>query len=224
MIVIAAHSRIDYTVDLLNSINGTIDLNERVLIVCTCPLQLEFIDSVKQLIENSNYTFDIDYTITSYSGYDSGAYIWAYQNYHDDYYIFLQDSVRANHLDWFTKFKSFRHDMTINTWCFFTINDEDIHTKFFIEKINGRKSLNGAMGIFGPIFQISRTALDLIDQKFNLTKFIPSNKVEATAMERGWAYLADATGLQVNDIDGYYSRNESDYRHKSLTKYFKDRN
>jgi len=223
MIVIAAYNKIDYTVDLLNSINGTVNLNERVLIVCTCPLKLEFIDSVKQLVENSNYTFNIDYTVTPYSGYDSGAYIWAYQNYYDDYYIFLQDSIRVNHLDWFTRFKSFRHNMTINTWCFFIINDEDTHTKFFLEKINGHKSLNGSIGIFGPIFQISRTALNLIDQKFNLTKFIPSTKVEATAMERGWAYIADAIGLQVNHIDGHYSRNESDYQHKLLTKYFKDR-
>ena len=73
-------------------------------------------------------------------------------------------------MNWFKVFKSFRDEMTLNTWCFFNLNDHPDHTKFFMEKINVRYSLNGALGVFGPMFQISNTALTLIDQKFDLTK------------------------------------------------------
>jgi hypothetical protein len=223
MIVIAAYNKIDYIINLLNSIDGTIDLDERVLVTCTCPKEQEFISSVSKLINESNYTFDISYTVTPYSGYDSGAYIWAYQNYHDNYYIFLHDTVQANHLNWFKAFKTFRDEMTINTWCFFNINDETCHTDFFLEKINAHYSLNGSKGVFGPIFQISKTALSLIDQRFDLTKFIPSNKMEAAAMERGWAYIANSAGLYLNDIDGHYSNISNDYQDKLLTKFFPGR-
>ena len=126
-------------------------------------------------------------------------------------------------MNWFKVFKSFRDEMTLNTWCFFNLNDHPDHTKFFMEKINVRYSLNGALGVFGPMFQISNTALTLIDQKFDLTKFIPSNKMEAAAMERGWTYIANEIGLRLNTIDGHFSHNKDDYQHKLLTKYFANR-
>lgn len=222
MIVVAAYDSLDYVRDFLDSISNS-NIDESVLIVCTCPKQISFIQSLEAFLLEANYPFKLSHTVTPYSGYDSGAYIWAYNMHIDDYYVFLHDSVVANHPMWLERFKAFRREDILNTWCYFDIVDESPHTDFFLPKIGGHPSLNGYPGVFGPMFQISRKALIQIDSKYTLNNFIPTNKTEACAMERGWTYLAVASGLGINNIDGHYSRNVHDYQNKSLTKYLRNR-
>jgi hypothetical protein len=224
MIVVAAYNSLTYVKSLLNSIRiSTID--EDILIVCTCPKQTYFIESIDKHLIETTYPFKVQYTVTPYSGYDSGAYVWAYQNYKDDYYIFLHDSIVANNSQWFERFKSFRNENTLNIWCYFDMFPiASIYSEFFLPKMKEYPNLdNTAPGIFGPMFQISRKALCRIDEKYNLNQFIPTHKDEACAMERGWTYLAIGSGINVNIIDGHYGIDPQHYRNMSLTKFLINR-
>ena len=225
MIVIAAYNSVDYIENLLNSIRTSM-IDEDVLVVCTCPKQTDFIEAMGRHLDTTEYPFKVQHTVTPYSGYDTGAYIWAYQNYKDDYYIFLHDSIVANHDQWFERFKSFRSEEVLNAWCYFgilTAYDPE-HTAFFLPKMHEYPIIDDNYpGIFGPMFQISRKALQMIDEKYDLTRFIPTYKNEACAMERGWTYLALGTGIGVNIIDGHYGITPEHYRNMSLTKFLRNR-
>lgn len=225
MIVIAAYNSLKCVQELLNSMTESV-IDEDVLVVSTCPKQIDFIKTVKEHIETTKYPFKVLHTVTPYTGYDSGAYIWAFMNYEDEYYTFLHDSVVANHSNWFEGFKSFRQEDVMNIWCYFNIltaYDPD-HAKFFLPKMKEYPNLDNRFpGVFGPMFQISRKALILIDEKYDLKQFIPTHKNEACAMERGWTYLVIGAGLGVNVIDGHYALHPQEYQHKLLTKYFKNR-
>jgi hypothetical protein len=224
MIVISAYNNLIYVQSLLNSMRTSI-IDEDVLVVCTCPKQTYFIESLSKHLIEANYPFKIQYTVAPSSGYDFGACYWAYQNYKDDYYIFLHDTLVVNHPQWFEKFKSFRHENTLNTWCYFNIFPlATMYSEFFLPKMKEYPVLDNTYpGVFGPIFQISRKALCSIDEKYDLSQFIPSNKDEACAMERGWTYLAVGSGIKVNIIDGHYSTNSQHYRNMLLTKFIINR-
>ena len=223
MIVISSYNDINVIKTLLNSLNDCDKIDEKVIIVCTCPKQTEMINFLNSL-KPSDFKFYFEITITPYSGYDTGGYIWVYNNFIDDYYIFLQDSLIINNKNWLDVFKSHRDVDTINAWCSFILNDESSHTDFFFPKMGFTpNSLNGEIGIFGPMFQISRNGLDKINNKFNINKFIPYNKMSACAMERGWTYLIINSGLNINTIDGSYSRNMGEYQTKLFTKIFNHR-
>jgi hypothetical protein len=224
MIVVAAYNSLTYVQSLLNSIR-TSAIDEDVLIVCTCPKQTYFIDTLSKHINETKYPFEVKYTVTPYSGYDTGAYIWVYQNYKDDYYIFLHDSITANHSQWFEKFKTFRNEDVLNIWCYFNMLPiASMYSQFFQPKIKDCPVLdNSYPGIFGPMFQISRKALCRIDEKYDLNQFIPTCKDEACAMERGWTYLAVGSGISLNIIDGHYGTNPQHYQDMLLTKFLINR-
>jgi hypothetical protein len=59
--------------------------------------------------------------------------------------------------------------------------------------------------------------------RYYLSKFIPCNKDEACAMERGWTYLAIGSDINVNVIDGHYSTNSQHYRNMLFTKFIINR-
>lgn len=223
MIVISSYNDINVIKRLLNSLNECDKIDEKVIIVCTCPKQTEMINFLNSL-KPSDFNFDFEVTTTTYSGYDTGGYIWVYNNFIDDYYIFLQDSLIVNKKNWLDVFKSHREVNTVNSWCSFSLNDESSHTDFFFPKMGFTpKSLNGEIGIFGPMFQISRKGLDKINNKFNINKFIPYDKMSATAMERGWSYLSINSGLNLNCVDGVYGLHSGDYYDKLFIKIFNNR-
>lgn len=224
MIAIAAYNSLIYVKSLLNSMSTSL-INEDVLIVCTCPKQTYFIDEIDAYLTEVKYPFKVTYTVTPYSGYDTGAYVWAYQNYKDDYYIFLHDTLVVNNSNWFERFKSFRNENTLNAWCYFNLYPiAPMYSEFIFPKIEDNTNINTAhLGIFGPIFQISRNSLSRIDAKYDLRKFIPTNKVEQEAMERGWSLLAAGSGVDVNVIDGHYGITTQHYKDMSLTKFITNR-
>jgi hypothetical protein len=224
MIVIATYNDTILLDNFLNSLKKTENLDEVILIVCTCPIQNEMIDFLNKIKNQNDYNLNIITDVTPYSGYDTGAYIWAFNNYNDEYYIFLQDSLIINDKNWLNKFKEFRNENTLNTWCSFSLNDETPHTNFFLPKMGFHpNSLNGHLGIFGPIFQISKHALEIIDKKFQLNNFIPHDKMSSCAMERGWSYLSIYSGININCIDGEHTRDIKLYENKLMTKIFNNR-
>jgi len=218
MVVIAAYDNIQVLQNLLVSMNSTDNLDEDVLIVCTDSSQNEMVDFVRTLPNNPNYSFNIKIDFTPYKGYDSGAYIYAYTNYISDYYIFLQDSIEIRSPEWFNCFKSYRRDNVITGWVLFDIGwDSHEQTQWVELKCKGM-IYKSPVGIFGPMFQIKRDTLKILDEKYNLSECIPTSKViEQQGMERLWPYMCLNSGIEINSIDGYYL-NWDEKRY--LTKHF----
>lgn len=108
MIVIATYNDTNLLTNLLDSLNTTENLNENVLIMCTDPNQQDTIEFIYKL--RGKYNFNILADFTPHASYDTGAYIYAYKNYVDDYYIFLHDSVTVKSPQWFNHFKEKRHE------------------------------------------------------------------------------------------------------------------
>lgn len=224
MIVIATYNDVSYLTNLLDSLNTTKNLNENVLVVCTDPNQLDMIRFINKLPHNSNYNFNILVNSTPYAGYDSGAYIYAYKNYVDDYYIFLQDSITVKSPEWLNYFKEKRDENTINPLLQFSMCWDNMEQRMWVEGKFNNQIKNPNIGIFGPIFQASRKSLIKMDKLHNLTKFIPNHKITSQqGMERGWAYLAANSDVAINSIDGNYY-GESSFDSRCFNKFYLYRN
>jgi hypothetical protein len=203
MIVIATYNDIKILSRLLDSMNTTNNLDEDVLIVCTNDTQHEMIKYIYTLPSNPNYNYRIKVDVTPYKGYDSGAYIYAYKKYVDDYYIFLQDSIEIYSPEWFNAFKARRSKNKITAWMLmpnpmWLVNQQ---LEWVITKC-GECAKNLKQGIIGPIFQVDRKSLMIMDEKYNLDNCIPTNKlVEQQGMERHWACMAENSGIEMDSIE-----------------------
>jgi hypothetical protein len=204
MIVIATYNNTGLLTDLLDSMLDTINMDEKILIVCTDPKQTEMLNFLKDL--PSKYSFDITTDVTPYAGYDTGAYIYTYKKYKDeDYYIFLQDSITIKSPEWLNAFKNYRKPNIITAWVLFPMCWDNIEQIHWVENKFKQLTSKPEVGIFGPMFQVARNTLKKIDKEYDLDKFIPSRKIiEQQGMERCWAYLASQCGIEVNSIDGFF--------------------
>jgi hypothetical protein len=204
MIVIATYNNPKLLTDLLDSMVETVNMDEKILVVCTDPKQTEMIEFLKEL--PSKYSFDISTDVTSYAGYDTGAYIYAYKKYkEEDYYIFLQDSITIKSPEWLNAFKNYRKLNVLTAWVLFPMCWDFMEQTQWVESKFKQIIFKPTAGIFGPMFQVARNTLKKIDKEYNLDNFIPSRKViEQQGMERCWSYLAAHCGIEVNSIDGYF--------------------
>lgn len=202
MIVIACYNDINLVQSNVTSLLKTNNLTENILLVATDPSQTKLINHLKSLEENHDL---IKVLICDSVSFDSGAYINAYMNFSDDYYIFFQDSVIVNDDDWLDYFKQKRNPNEINAWITFEMPrwDYEDQKNWILSKLPNNL-IQPSVGVFGPNFQISREGLDRINGKFDLLNFIPTTKSNAMGMERGWSYLAVNSDLSVNNIEGDY--------------------
>jgi hypothetical protein len=224
MIVIATYNDIGLLDNLLDSLNTTENLNENVLVVCTDPNKLHMIKHIYSLSSSKKYNFKILADFTPYQGYDSGAYIYAYRNYVDDYYVFLQDSVTIKSPEWFNYFKEKRQEYTINPILHFSMCWDNMEQRMWVEHKFDNHFNSPSVGVFGPIFQASRKSLAKMDELHNLTKFIPSHKITSQqGMERGWAYLAANSEISIDSIDGAYY-GEHSFNSRCFNKIYLKRN
>jgi hypothetical protein len=224
MIVIAAYNDINYLTNLLDSLNTTEDLNENVLVISTDPNQKKMIEFIRELPNSGEYNFNILVDFTNQASYDSGAYIYAYKNYIDDYYIFLQDSLTIKSPNWFNFFKEKRHEDKINPLLYFNMCWDNNEQKMWVEHKFEGEILRPNIGVFGPIFQISRKSLIKMDELHDLNKFMPSHKIIGQqGMERGWAYLSINSGIEIESIDGTY-HGESYFNSRCFNKIYLNRN
>lgn len=208
MIVIAAYDNASVIEKLLLSMNKTNNLDEIVLVVSTDPSKTKFIKYLKT-IDKTNFNFKLDIDFSPVRGFESGAFIHAYKNHIDDYYIFLQDSLIVINNDWLNVFKSYRKMGTINAWAWFENNlfDSDIQRNWIFNTMGINDISCPPICIFGNIFQANRNDLIKIDEKFNLGKFIVDDKhIGSCGMERAWAYLAQNSGIQVNYIFDHFTK------------------
>lgn len=203
MIVIATYNNTELLTDLLNSMLDTINMDEKILVVCTDPKQTEMLEFLKDL--PSKYSFDITTDVTPYAGYDSGAYIYAYKKYKEEYFIFLQDSITMKSPEWLNTFKNYRKLNVMTAWVLFPMCWDNMEQCQWVENKIKRVIFRPATGIFGPMFQVARNTLKKIDKEYNLDNFIPTNKiVEQQGMERCWSYMAAHCSVEVNSIDGFF--------------------
>lgn len=203
MIVIATYNKPKILTDLLDSMKNTIDMDEKILVVCTDPNQTEMLEFLKEL--PSMYEFDITTDVTPYAGYDTGAYIYVSKKYKEDYFIFLQDSITIKSPEWLNAFKSYRRPNVLTGWVLFPMMWDNIEQVQWVESKFKPLFFKPVVGIFGPMFQIERNTLKKIDKKYDLSKFIPTRKiVEQQGMERCWSYLAAHCGMEVTSIDGFF--------------------
>lgn len=201
MIVIAAYNNIQILEKLLLSLNNTINLDEEVLIVCTDPKENKMVYYINN-IPLEKYNFKIKCDVTPYAGYDSGAYIYVYQKYKREYYIFLQDSISVKDPNWLNIFKKERNEKKVNAWMKVKMkwwgSDQEKHVKSkFPSSIKIPSHL-----IFGPIFQCHVSFLNEVDKKYNINTFIPSDKTNGqSGMERGWSILCEDLNLELTSLE-----------------------
>ena len=204
MIVIATYNDPQLLTNLLDSMVGTYDLDEDILIVCTDPKQKEMLKFLETI--NEKYPFNILIDVTPYAGYDTGAYIYTYKKYrNEEYFIFLQDSISIKSPEWFQAFKHKRRNNVLTAWVVFPMCWDYMEQMQWVESKFRDLKFRPDTGIFGPMFQVSKSTLRKIDKEFNLDNFIPTRKViEQQGMERCWSYLAAHCGMEVDSIDGYF--------------------
>ena len=92
MIVVATNNGFIYLKELLDSFKDIDLCNEKIFIIDTISNDINHLNFLKQ-INNLYPNLDIEITTTPHRKFDTGAYIYAYQNINSDNYIFLHDSV-----------------------------------------------------------------------------------------------------------------------------------
>lgn len=141
------------------------------------------------------------------AGYDTGAYIYAIDK------IFLDGRIAGN----FPDLILFCHDDVIFKPDFYETMVRKMDTcdvlalttfkgcwdsdkqKQICMDIVGMKEFEEKIGIFGPIFMTSAVILQKAKDA-GLLKFIPKDKLEQQAMERGWGYIFDKVGAKIDAL------------------------
>lgn len=163
-------------------------------------------------IESSNFPFSVKVDKTCYeTGYEPGAFIWAFRNHKASHYLFLQDSMEIVGPDWVRQFKDKMMESNADVVPFgtfrplmFGMTPENI--LFLIQSYGAEiwhRHYLTLDGIFGNMFYATREILEKADE---LGMFpdtcIPTSKVGAQAMERGFAIALAEAGATVAPLYG----------------------
>lgn len=143
---------------------------------------------------------NVGYLCTPYSGYDTGAYLWAYWNVPANAYLFMQDSCCPREPDFMEQFAARMPDFQVGAvgWSSFNIDVWDTDAqRAATEWMYGSHVEWPYRGIFGPIFYTTRRTLDEMQRKRCLP-MPPVHKQQQQAMERAWAILFHRIGVSVN--------------------------
>lgn len=213
MIVIATNNGYDTLPQLLRSIEDTNNLDIPVSIVDTGSTDLKFIEYLDTL--PSKYSI-----LKIKKGYDTGAYIHAYENLKSDFYIFLQDSVTILSKDFYSIALNHINNSTFFSYHIFESWEGAYTCEEVLPLHFGQLDIDSyKFGVFGPMFACSK---EIMDKLYNSKLyFIPKNKKEQMAMERGWGIMLSKLNIPLTYLDHYkvLLQNKSPY----IKKYFKDR-
>jgi hypothetical protein len=200
MIVIATNNGKEHLVNLIFSIHQH-GINEKILVVDTNssdPEHLQYLESLKNR--------GIEVTTTPGRNFDTGAYLWAYQNYAAETYHFMHDSIMIKSRTFITDINALLNDYDVIPYIWFThMGHGDINWKDFMDA--NKVSYNYTYGIFGPMFSCKKTTLD----KLPLGELVlPKDKTQQTAFESIWPMFFESNGLRVHkghlfDINAIYS-------------------
>jgi hypothetical protein len=215
MIVIASHNRIDLLDNMLKTLSSINLNNNQVLIIDTNSDNEEYKTFFEECKLNyPQYIFEtLDYTC-----WDSGAYIYAYNNYPSNKYIFLQDSLNIINPKLILMWENFLDIYEVVPWINFGYFYENEDQRLWGEEgltINN----NPHDSIFGPIFGVRKETLDKLPKEW--LKY-PTNKNEGCGMERRWSlmfYLIDASKHYLEYTN--FSKNQTVYNSKlNIDKHF----
>ena len=210
MIVIAKNNGKIYLERLLNSISD-LGINEKILIVDTGSTDDNHLNYLKELENLENITV----TQTPYKCYDTGAYMWAYNNFVEDNYHFMHDSIKLKDSEFINNCNSLLNNYDVVSYISFEFvgyGDED-WKQFFLKNA---KTYEHKFGIFGPMFSIKRKTLDKLPIK-NLT--LPINKNQQTAMESIWPtfFLEHKLSIYSMELYNHYRLINDMYSHFEKT-------
>jgi hypothetical protein len=210
MIVLATHDRVDLLESMLNKLNE-INLNgHEVLIIDTNSTNQDYLNYFNQIKEKYNFNF----VRLNYTCWDSGAYIYALQNYYSDKYIFLQDSLHITNPNLFVYIDNLLDQYDVVPFFNFNYIYDHYQQKEWVEEGLDFTSLP-KYGIFGPIFGATNNILQKLPHDW--LKF-PNKKYQGNGMERRWSlmfhlvnankhYLNEATEEESHNIMAYIGRN-----------------
>jgi hypothetical protein len=220
MIVIASHDNQQVLRNLLQQISD-VDLNgHRVLIIDTNSKKEDYLEEFKKLKKEFK---DFIFERKDYDCYDSGAYIHAYKNYNEKSYIFLQDSIEITSPDVFKEWDRLLELYDVvpmyNIWFLYDNAEQASWAEDMIEV-----SSLPTDGIFGPIFGVTKKAMDSIPNEWLKE---PTTKNLACGMERRWSLMFHAVAatkeymvyLNQGEMHDFLGRNFEKYA-KYIKKFF----
>lgn len=215
MIVIATHNGANCLPMLLQRLED-FRINDEIVIVDTQSDDQASLDYLK--------TIKYPILVTPERTFDTGAYIWAYQNTNAEIYHFFHDSQNIKNPDFFEmvegKLKDF--DAVVYGWFDESYDEAIAHPsqrswKEFFESNVGEQRY--VFGVFGPMFSCTRLALD----KLNLNSVIlPRTKIEQCGWERIWSMLFTKYGLSVDRL-ARFEGHDRIHLHPFIEKTFLDR-
>jgi hypothetical protein len=212
VIVIATHEGQEYIGQLLESWNTYGTNGHDIAVVETGGSSQVYLDHLND-ISLTRWNFNLSISRTPYKGYDTGAYLWAYENFQDEEsFLFMHDSLvvkRPKVMYDFLEISSYSNADCV-AWLVFRQNDyenqEQVdHVKQFVD--DPTIYPDPGFGIFGPIFYTERRALASLDPRF-FQYAIPKDKNQQEANERGWPAAFRQAGVKIGSLDGdfYASR------------------
>ena len=210
MIVVATHNNIEILHKFLVSLENVDLCNEEVIIVDTNSQDIRF----KEWFLECKNKYPYQFVSLDYKCFDSGAYIWAYQNIQNqDNWIFLQDSLEIIRPDYISHIKKqlesfevvagfdFPYSYDIHplqkVWC-----ETDIELHDYPEK-----------GIFGPIFSVRNSTMNRIPESW--LKY-PQEKLMQQGMERRWSLMFHSINASKTYLEGYGDIHSSKWIKKSF--------
>lgn len=208
MIVVASHNNPTLLVSIVYQLNNLNLNNHQVLVVDTNSDNTEFQSKFEEI---KNYNKHFKFVRLNYTCWDSGAYIYGYNNFPSDSYIFLQDSINITDYNFFPTVDNFLKIYDVVPLIDFPFMYDNNEQKVWAEENLDSNNLP-PHAIFGPIFGVNKQALDKIPKEW--MKY-PTNKNEGCGMERRWSIMFH----QINCSKHYleltnFKRNNTIYTNK----------
>lgn len=201
MIIIATNNGKHYLLDLLSDLER-FEVKYEISVIDTQSSDQESLNFLEELKNNNPYNLKINVYQTPYRGFDTGAYIYAINNFNSDVFYFMQDSMRIKTSNYFEAINNTLNEGNVASLLSFAPGFWDNQEqKDFCDRCF--ESTDYDSGIFGPIFSVRREHIEKIDKKYLI---YPSNKLEQMAMERGWSILFKKYGIPIKSIQGEHNR------------------
>jgi len=209
MIVVATHDSIKFLHLSINNMRK-VNLNgHRVLFIDTNSKDIEFKKEF-EIAKNNNPEFlfeSLDYTC-----WDSGAYIYAFEKYKADSYIFLQDSLEILDKDYICCFDDQLKNFDVIGHFPFDYFYDNEEQKIWVES-DIKFDSYPKHGIFGPIFAATSNILERLPKE--CIKY-PTNKNQGCGMERRWSLMFHSIGATKTYLenDDLWKKFSEKYIHK----------
>jgi glycosyltransferase involved in cell wall biosynthesis len=192
MIVIATHNGKNLLKDLLSDITSFNISNEKICVVDNNSTDVSHLQYLKELEKNGYVILH-----NKNGGYELGAYTYAFDNLKDDVWFTMQDSIRIKQ-DIFSYVTPLLTNK--NVYTFLTVPGgmyDSAEDRLFLMMHYGTLSYSKIC------FPTAIFALDEVIRKVKDEWYIPKNKIEAMAMERGVAVVFDKYQIEVKGLGVY---------------------